>query len=313
MSFASDTRQELCRELPEEDCCRTAKLAALVRFAATLRLSSRGLGIRFDVESAALARHLFVLIKQQTGEKPLLVAVADPRLGRSRRYQVSLEGEAAKQVLLKSDMLDEHGALHLSSQLPLGLLRRRCCKRAFIQGAFLAVGTLSHPQRAYHAEFQMKDFELAGALCDLLQKLDLHARVHARRDHFVIYIKQAEDVSSLLAQLGANQALIEYENIRISKQVMGNTNRFVNCDTANTNKTLAAAQRQVAHIKLLMQNGGMDRLPPPLRDMAAIRLEQPDASLDELAAALGISKSGVNHRLRKLESLAQALRTEGSV
>ncbi|NLB20548.1 MAG: DNA-binding protein WhiA, partial [Clostridium sp.] len=186
-------------------------------------------------------------------------------------------------------------------------------KKAFIKGAFLGSGSVSNPEKAYHLEFVVNSLELAEELRDLINTFGLTAKVIARKNTFIVYLKEGEQIVDILSIIGAFNSLFEFENVRIVKDMRNNVNRLVNCETANLSKTVNAAVRQVESIRLIERELGLQRLPKPLREMAEIRLEYPDESLKELGEILEpkVGKSGVNHRLRKIEKIADELRKGG--
>ena len=190
------------------------------------------------------------------------------------------------------------------------LLSRSCCKRAFLRGAFLASGSISDPQKSYHLEIVCQQKVRAQVLQQVLHELDLDARIVTRKKSDVVYLKEGEQILSFLGSIGATQHLFAMENVRILKEMRNNLNRQVNCEAANLNKTVSAAVRQIEDIRWIEACGEFKNLPPNLREIAEIRLENPDVSLKELGELLTppVGKSGVNHRLRKLGEIAEKLR-----
>ena len=190
------------------------------------------------------------------------------------------------------------------------MLERDCCKRAYIRGAFLASGSVSDPQKSYHLEIVCQQKERAEVIRQVMRDLDMDARIVTRKKNDVVYLKEGEQILSFLASIGATQHLFAMENVRILKEMRNNLNRQVNCETANLNKTVSAAVRQMEDIRYIECCGEFKNLPDNLRSMAEIRLEYPDASLKELGELLTppVGKSGVNHRLRKLSEIADKLR-----
>ena len=190
------------------------------------------------------------------------------------------------------------------------LLSRNCCKRAFLRGAFLASGSISDPQKSYHFEIVCQEEAQARLLQQLYRTFELDAKVVQRKKYYIVYLKEGAQIVDALNVMGAYVALMNLENVRIFKEMRGSVNRIVNCETANINKVVGAACRQVEDIHYIQSKMGLDELPPALREMALIRLEYPDSSLKELGELCDppVGKSGVNHRLRKLGELAEKLR-----
>ena len=190
------------------------------------------------------------------------------------------------------------------------LIKSFCCKRAFLRGAFLSVGSMSNPEKAYHLEYVCVDTQQAAQLIDILLVYGIHAKTVVRKKYQVVYIKESEEIVELLNVIGAHISLMKLENLRIFKDMRNSINRRVNCETANITKTVNAATKQIADIQYIKEHYGFDNLKDNLRQVAELRLEYPDAALKELGEYLSppVGKSGVNHRLRKLSELAEKLR-----
>ena len=192
------------------------------------------------------------------------------------------------------------------------MIKSLCCKRAFLRGAFLSVGSISNPEKGYHLEFVCSDTGQAAQLVEILLAYEIKARIVARKKYQIVYIKESEEISMLLNVIGAHVSLMKLENLRILKDMRNTINRKVNCETANINKTVSAAVKQIEDIIFIRDTIGLEQLPAGLCDIAKLRLERPEASLKELGEALNpiVGKSGVNHRLRKLSIMAEELRGE---
>lgn len=195
------------------------------------------------------------------------------------------------------------------------LLKKECCRRAFLRGAFLAIGSMSDPTKSYHLEFVCNREEDAFLLRDLMEGFSIEAKVTSRKKYSILYLKEGTAISDLLNVMGAHVALMEFENDRIVKSVRGSINRQVNCETANIAKTAQAAARQAEDIRLIEEVMGLENLPDALREIAVVRLSEPEATLQELGDMLDppVGKSGVNHRLRKLGQIAENLRRQQKI
>ena len=190
------------------------------------------------------------------------------------------------------------------------ILQNTCCKRAFIRGAFLAGGSMSDPNKSYHFEIVCHTLDQGKQLQSVMQSFDTDAKIVERKGHYVVYLKEGSQIVDMLNVMEAYVALMNLENVRILKEVRNTINRKVNCETANINKTVNAAVKQVEDIELIRERIGLDNLPDNLREMALLRLEYPEATLKELGNYLEppVGKSGVNHRLRKLSAIAEDLK-----
>ena len=194
-------------------------------------------------------------------------------------------------------------------------LSRECCRRAFVKGAFLAAGSVSDPGRSYHLEISVPSREYAEFLASVIKKMGPVARISKRKENYIVYIKDSDDIADMLNIMEAHVALMDVENVRIVKEVRNSVNRQVNCDIANTRKTIGAAKRQIESILYIKEHAGLDTLTPELAEMAEVRLENPDLPLNELGQMLSvpIGKSGANHRLAKLCEIAEGLRGKAEI
>jgi DNA-binding protein WhiA len=212
--------------------------------------------------------------------------------------------------LEKLGLVDKEGKIQ--SGINKDLIKTRCDQKAYLRGAFLAGGSISNPEGNYHLEIITNDSVLAADISSLLNSFDLKAKVSTRKNFHIVYLKESEHIFEFLALIGAHQAVFEFENIRILKGMRNQVNRIVNCETANLNKTVDAAVRQLENIRLIERTIGLKSLPENLQEIASTRLEFPDATLKELGEMLNpkVGKSGVNHRLRKIEEIAEKIHSE---
>ena len=190
------------------------------------------------------------------------------------------------------------------------LLKNACCQRAFLRGAFLSTGSISDPAKGYHLEFVCTDAGKAAQIQEMLHNFDIEGKIVLRKKYHVVYLKEGESIVDLLNVCEAHVALMELENLRILKDMRNSINRRVNCEAANITKTVNAATRQIEDIEYIQSHGGLGMLPDNLREMAEVRMEYPDATLKELGEYLNppVGKSGVNHRLQKLNEIAERLK-----
>ena len=221
--------------------------------------------------------------------------------------------EDAMRVLQAVKLIDPYGEIEENLSLAQNVvLMQNCCKRAFIRGAFLAAGSISDPEKFYHFEIACATEAKAKQIQGLILSMGIEAKIVLRKKYFVVYIKEGNLIVDILNVMEAPVALMELENIRILKEMRGSVNRQVNCETANINKTVSAAVKQMEDIIYIRDTAGFDSLPDNLREIAELRLARPEATLKELGEALDppVGKSGVNHRLRKLGNMAELLRQE---
>ena len=309
-SFATEVKNELARLSYERSCCRTAELAALLRMGAVMTLgAAHALGINFTTENAAVARKTLTLLKSQGGGVHTEIMVSrSRRLKKNNSYTVRVMPSQRVNTLLESLGLMHGDTLNVGSDS--AILHRRCCRTAYLRGAFLGGGSVNRPEAGYHLELVTGSYPFAELLLSLLKKLELPAGLTDRKNDYIVYLKESDAIVDFLTMLEADQAVEAMESARNLKEIRNQVNRLVNCETANLQKTVDAAGRQIADIRRLADAGRLEKLPAGLRETADMRLAHPDATLAELAELLHIGKSGMNHRLRRLASLAAEL-TEG--
>ncbi len=307
LSFSASVKDELAKVATNGDCCRLSELAGLVLVAGSMHVVRAVVQAVVSTESPAIARRVYKLVKALYGARPQIEQHERHRLNRNFSYRVVLDDDAAaRRMLGDAGMLgDGQGGI------PAGLVRRSCCESALLRGLFLGCGSMSDPGKGYHLELVVGDEALAHDVAALLAGADINARVITRRDKAVVYIKEAEHVSQFLALTGAHASMLRFEGVRVEKNVRNKVNRVVNCDTANLEKTVLAAARQIENIRVIERTTGLAALPQGLRDAAEARLDNPDATLERIAELLGgVSKSGLNHRYLRLEKLANDIKVK---
>lgn len=310
MSFSAITKEELARINEHKPCCQLAELAALVRLDGTLQISSeQRYALNVTTESAPVARKIYRLAKDILHTPVDIVVRRKLRLRKNNSYLVKIYPRDTEN-LHRLGLLDEQ--YNILPGISKELIKHRCDQKAYLRGAFLAGGSINNPEGTYHLEIITNDEHYAEALCALFNKFSLGAKVSLRKNWHVVYIKESEHIVEFLGLIGAHHALLEFENVRVFKDMRNQVNRLVNCETANLNKTVDASVRQVENIKLVQSTIGLQALPQALREIAELRLEYPDASLKELGELLTpkVGKSGVNHRMRKIDELAERIQAD---
>lgn len=313
MSFASETKKELTN-LEVKSCCSKAELSALIRMNGSLSFSNRKLTLDIQTENAAIARRIYTLIKKSYDASVELLVRKKMRLKKNNVYIVRLVDQA-RVILEDLKILNEDFSfIHdISSEL----IKKKCCKRSYLRGAFLAGGSINNPETSsYHVEIFSLYKEHNKALCELMNMFHLNGKTLERKKGFITYLKEAEKITEFLSVIGAHNALLRFEDVRIVRDMRNSVNRLVNCETANLNKTIGAAIRQVENIRLIEEVVGLDTLPEKLREIARLRVDYQDVTLKELGEMVSggkISKSGINHRLRKIDEIAEKLRAGQNV
>ena len=303
MSYAAEVKKELTGLIVHGGNAK-AELSALMRMngVSTLGLDQ---SIRVQTENAAIARRIYTLLKQSYDNVEVEVTVSDHNhLSRHKSYGVLLKSQI-------DDVLNDLGVdpFGLHPEIPSRLLNQVDKKRSFLRGAFLATGSVNSPEKAnYHLEIYTTHEELGEQLLIMMSGFDLPAKMTDRGNGFIVYLKRAEKIVDFLQTIGATQSMLRFEDIRMMRDMRNSVNRLVNAETANMQKTAIDANKQVSQIQTIAkQIGGLDFLPQKLREVAQARLDNPDESLAELGEMLEISKSGVNHRMRKLKQLAEMI------
>jgi len=288
MSFSHEVKEELVKHMGNARHCQLAELAAILHFCGQYGRDAEGhFTIGFQVENATVVKKCFTLLKKT----------------------YSIDTDAAIDEEKMQELYVRFG--DVNEPVDEVLLKSACCRRAYIRGAFLAIGSISAPDPGYHLEFVTANEKKAKQLQEMIQSFGIEAKTILRKKYHVVYMKESEAIVDLLNIMEAHVALMKLENLRILKELRNTVNRRVNCETANINKTLDSSRKQQEDIRLLKEKYGLENLPKGLQQIARIRLEEPEASLKELGEMLEppIGKSGVNHRLRKLSELADKLKS----
>ncbi|MBQ2817613.1 MAG: DNA-binding protein WhiA [Clostridia bacterium] len=317
MSFSSDVKTELISNSDNNACCNLAELSGMLALGGSLYLTRGGLGLRFASDNPAAARYAFSLVKLLTGEKCSVGAKKRSNMNQNTQYVLDVSDSEAAGIILESCGLITHtkDGREFLSGVPKELTENECCKRAYIRGAFLAGGTATEPTKAYSIELICANEPYAQSLCDFLKVYGLNAKTVQRKSVYVVYLKESESVIDFLSLAGASASVFKIENTRIMKDIRNNVNRAMNCETANFEKTSIAAQNQIDDINLIIDSGKFPTLNKGLRETAELRLEYPEATLQDLGDlhVPAQSKSCVNHRLSKLRKLAAELRGENDM
>lgn len=308
LSFASETKKELT-QVEAEDYCLKAEVSALIRMNGTLSFANKQWSLDVQTENAAIARRLYTIMKKLYSYNVELLVRKKMRLKKNNVYICRIR-EGTRDLLtdlsiISDDFQFQHSISH-------DLIQHGSQKRAYLRGAFLAGGSVNNPETsAYHLEIYSLHQEHGEALMQLMNEFQLNAKTIERKKGFVTYLKEAEKISDFLNIAGAHQAMMKFEDVRIVRDMRNSVNRIVNCETANLNKTIGAALRQVDNIRFIENTIGLEQLPEKLREIARLRVEYRDVTLKELGEMVSagiVSKSGVNHRLRKIDEIAEALR-----
>lgn len=294
MSFSSTVKEELSRKISPARHCQLAELASIIEFCGSfVQKNTENCEIFFNFENVLVANKCFTLLK--------------------KAFTIYTEGDFSEFVKLDEETLslkvtDSELACKIHSALTsVSVAERSCCRRAYLRGAYLCGGSITDPGKSYHLEIVCKNESTAKYISELFATFDVDAKLVERGKYFVVYIKDSSKIVLALNVCEAPVALMEYENAIIMKEMRNSINRQNNCDVANLNKTVSAAQNVISDIKSLIGTADYENLPDSVKEIAMLRIEYPDASLKELGEMLEppLGKSGVNHRLRKLSEMAK--------
>jgi DNA-binding protein WhiA len=305
MSFTAEVKDELSRIEPRKACCLKAELAALVRIEGTLHITGPGrYRLEIATETAPVARTVIKLLHKVYGLKTELT-VRRSVLHKTNNYLITVPTQPKlPKALAELGVIDESEGFTVG--ISPNLVKRECCAIAYLRGSFLGGGFVADPRGDFHFELTAETEQLAEDLVGLMKRFDIEARVAQRRGTYAVYLKGAEPIVTFLALVGAHRALLRTEDVRIIKSMRNDVNRIVNAELANQQKTAEAAVGQLDAINTLVGAMGLENIPPALRDLAELRLENPDVSLRELGelAEPPLTKSAVYHRVRRIEELA---------
>ena len=313
MSFSSNVKSELLHCFGEEEHCNLLELTAILNLCGQIIENENKICIKVQTENVVVARKTFTLIKKNFMIECSITVRRNSQLKKNRIYILTAGRNKSKSEMLEllrkcgADICNSEGQRFVPAQN--SLFYDFCCKKAYIRGAFLASGSINDPEKTYHMEFVSPTENFGLRLMDVINSFGIESKCIQRKEHFVVYIKDGEQISDLLNIMGAHVSLMEFENIRILKDMRNNVNRKVNCETANLNKTVNAAVKQIEDIEFIRDNYGLSYLPPALYATAVARLEFPEASLKELGEKMSphVGKSGINHRLHKISEIAKEL------
>ena len=300
MSFSSSVKEEICRELTNRKCCCVAECYGILLYCNTF--STRE--IRIITESREFAGALPRLFRRAFG----IAFDVLPNASENRGKVTFIVNDPAKLARI-FETYGYGGSSLVAHHINLGVLEEDCCRVSFVKGAFLAGGSVTDPMKRYHLELVTDHYNVSREIFPMLLDMGFEPKSTSRGGNYIVYFKQSEAIADMLTTLGAPIAAMNVMSAKIEKEMTNSVNRKVNCDTANVLKSVDAAQRQLEAIRRIEKNSGIESLPERLRETALLRLENPEFSMSELAAAHAppITKSCLNHRIRKLTEIAKDL------
>jgi len=317
MSYSIVVKSEVIQKISLNSCCSNALLVAFILFSGIIQKNDDIFNIKVSSENAQVAKLFFLTAKKYLNKHCEVTIRRNNKLNKNYTYSVIIPDRGDNiSILKKLNLIKKMDKEYvLTDIISNRLVQKKCCKKAFLQGFFLSCGSISNPEKMYHLEFDVKKFDHAVFVSQLLGQMVGDAKIVERKSHYVVYLKESEHIIEFLNIVGAHCALLDFENIRIMKELRNNVNRLVNCETANLEKTIEASIRHIENIEFIQKTIGIDNLPKNLREIANLRLKFKEASLKELGSMLStpLGKSGVNHRLRKIDQMAEELRKGGKI
>lgn len=314
MSFSSEAKKELSRIENEDLSLDIAELSALIRLSGSIQLSGgMKISLKISTELNAIARRVFKMLKNIFDINTSITVNKNQMLKRNNSYVLTITPEMrAAKLLTELGILPSENSFMPVNEIPSNIVTTKDEAISYLRGAFLGGGSINDPEKNYHMEFVTNNEDYAYELSDLINSMGFTSKIISRKNNFIVYLKESEQISDMLVMLGANKAMFELQNIKIVKEMRNNVNRLVNCETANLSKTVDAAVRQVENILVIQKTIGISKLPQNLQELAILRLENEDMSLKELGERLHppLGKSGVNHRFKKIEEIAETHRNE---
>lgn len=313
MSFAGDVKNELAHIEADKKCCQLAEIAGFLRVAGSIGLAGFGkFKIIITSENPAVIRHYKKLLGDYFDIETTLEVGEGNSVGKKRAYRITIDAENRSEQILRETgiLLVREGNNYISDGIYDGLIRTKCCKRAYLRGVFMGIGTMSDPEKSYHLEFVCRTEALAKDLRKLINSfVDLQAKESKRGKSHIVYVKKADYIGDILGIMGAGTHSLIIENTLVEKSMRNKVNRMANCDNANLDRVVEAAMKQSQAIEKIENLKGLDWLPDKIKEVAILRKEHPDLSI----AALGelcdppLKKSGVNGRLKKLVEFADKI------
>ncbi|NLD19193.1 MAG: DNA-binding protein WhiA [Clostridiales bacterium] len=313
MSFATETKNELARFVPEKKCCMLAEIAGFMRMAGSIRLVGGGkFKIVMTTTNPAVARHYKTLIRTYFSIDTEVEVGRSTALKKSNEYTLSIGADSLSEQILRETgiLMVKEGMNVISDGIYDGLIKSKCCRRAYLRGAFLAAGTINDPEKVCHFEINAGTENLAKELRRLMNTFtDINAKIVARRKGYGVYLKKNEQVRDALGIMEAGGMFLKFDNAMMMKELRGKSQRGANLDNANIDKALRAAEAQIGWIKKIEVKKGLDYLSPKLRETAKMRLQHPELGIAELGQMMEppLKKSGINNRLRRIEEIANTL------
>lgn len=312
MSFSGKVKEELATHVNGARHCQIAELAAILEFCGMIcRKENDGFVLRVETENETVVQKCFTLLRKTFNIETSVLEKRAENVEKPEHTAIEIADADLVWTIFQALKMVGDDQVFRGFEEPINpiLIKNACCRRAYLRGAFLCIGSMSDPVKGYHLELVTGNERKAFQIQNLMREFELDAKMIRRKKYFVVYLKEGSNIVDFLNICEAHVSLMQFENERIVKEMRNSINRRVNCETANISKTVNAAAKQIADIEKIREHYGFANLPDNLREMALVRMEYPDASLKELGQYMtpAVGKSGVNHRLRKLSEIAEQI------
>lgn len=309
MSFSSEIKDEVAKIKVEDYKIILSELAGITPMCGILNFKNNKISMEYITENAPVARRIFTFLRRSFGFDVEVKNVRSTQL-KKNVFIIYISQDESCRLLLDELKYIKGASVFMINYAPTDLIKTSNEKKAYIRGAFMGSGSITDPKKGYHLEFVSENESNAYFLRDTINEFGFKSKVIMRKEKYIIYIKDSEQISDFLSLIGAYNSVLNYENVRVIKEMRNNVNRIVNCETANLNKTVKSSYDQVEDIKLIEREIGIENLDEDLKAIAKIRLENRSMSLNDIANSLEpkLSKSTVNYRFKKLRRIANKLR-----
>ncbi len=319
MSFAKDSKLEIIEERIEDADCAQAFISGLLHASGSITRNSEDFFVDLITDFKEIYEYIGGLVERLYGQKLTLDISDDHIINKTIYYRIRFPKEISKQVLKDCSIIDGNGQFNLGGEIDSNIIADEETKKAFLRGAYVGCATSSIklselgsrlPTTGYHVEFASHHDIFLQGICDILKCFNINSRIAMRRKIYVLYIKDSESIKDLLALLGATKCVLDLSDEMAKRELRNTVNRQVNCINANINKTVEASLKQISAINLINSKIGLESLPEDLQEVAVLRLANPQESMEELLAlsTIKLTKSGLNHRFRRLLKIADILK-----
>lgn len=314
MSFSLKVKTEISKHKIYSNIEALIELSAILKTNASISIRNAIFNIDFITENLDISKRIYKLINKIYDYEPLVTLKKNDNIQSEGVFLITIGDEKIVESLLTSSGIDYYGNFTIDKEILFQRLNDENGKKkaAHLKGAFLGAGTIVSPEKSYHLEMifsKLEDYEFTRRVVD---SLGLKPLLNIRKDKFVLYYKDSDKISDFLSVIGATNSMLELENIKAMKELRNQINRQVNCDTANINKTIASSEKIINEIRYIEEEVGLNNLPDQLKDIAKLRIENPEVSIKELGQLLDppLSKSGTNHRLKKLSAMYEDIKSK---